>query len=54
MVCCDLLVTALTKLKKNIYILVGQSSMLQSLSARKHFNWSSDKKGGKGTCLYQW
>jgi len=33
---------------------VGQSGVLQTLSAHRHFNWSSDKKAGKGNCLYQW
>jgi len=32
---------------------VVQSGVLQTLSAHWYFNWSSDKKAGKGNFLYQ-
>jgi hypothetical protein len=51
-VSCDLWVTALTKLKKKV--LMGQSGMLQTLFVHKHFNWSSDKKTGKGNSGSLW
>jgi len=33
---------------------VGQSGVLQTLFAHKHFNWSSYKKAGKGNFLSLW